>query len=124
MLKGTVGASDGEKPQSLRELVAIVEQYLTAHNKKLPSRDFNAKKGVGAPRPESKNADVFPTTTGSIKCFRKVRHKAGECFLRVQERNLRKNFCYRCGELGHTFLQCEKGNPLARGSAGAREKGV
>ena len=95
---------------------------MTAHNKKLPSRDFNAKKNVGAPRPKSKNADVFPTTTGSIKFFRKVRHKVSECFLRVQERNPRKNSCYRCGELGHTFMQCEKGNRLARGGAGARER--
>ena len=36
------------KPQSLREFAAIAEQYLTAHNKKLSSRDFNAKKSISA----------------------------------------------------------------------------
>ena len=70
------------KPQSFRELAAIAEQYLTAHNKKLSSRDFNAKKSVGAPRPEGKIPDVSPTTTGSIKCFscRRLGYKARECF--------------------------------------------
>ena len=55
------------KPQSLRELAAIAEQYLTAHNKKLSSQDFNAKKSIGAPRPEGKIPDASPAMTGSIK---------------------------------------------------------
>ena len=110
------------KPQSLRELAAIAKQYLTAHNKKLSNRD--AKKSVGAPRPEGKISDVSPTSTGSIKCFGcgKVRHRASECFSRFQERNRRKNFCYRCGEFGHTFMQYKKRNLLAPGGAGARER--
>ena len=58
-----------KKPQSLQELAAIAEQYLTAHNKKLSSRDFNAKKSIGAQRPEGKIPDIAPTTTVSIKCF-------------------------------------------------------
>ena len=79
------------KPESFRELEAIAEQYLTAH-KKLSSRDFNAKKSIGDPRPEGKSPDVFPTTTGSIKCFScgKVGHRASECFSKVQERNPRR----------------------------------
>ena len=111
------------KPQSLRELAAIAEQYLTAHNKKLSSRDFSAKKTVGAPRPEGKIPDISPTTTGSIKCFDcgKIGHRASECFSKVQERNP-KRYCYRCGGIGHTFMQCEEKNSLARNSAGARER--
>ena len=111
------------KPQSLRELAAIAENYLTAHNKKLSNRDFNAKKIIGAPRPEGKIPDVSPTTTGSIKCFNcgKVGHRAGECFSKVQERNP-KRYCYRCGEIGDTFMQCEEKNRLERDGAGAREK--
>ena len=77
------------KSQSLRELAAIAEQYLTAHNKKLSSRDFNAKKSIGTPSPEGKIPNVSPTTTESKKCFScgKVGHRASECFSRVQERN-------------------------------------
>ena len=86
------------KPQSLRELAAIAEQYLTAHNKKLSSRDFNANAKKNAPRSEGKISDISPTTTGSIKCFNcgKVGHRASECFSKVQERNS-KRYCYRCG---------------------------
>ena len=80
MFKGTVGASDGEKSHSLGELAAIAEQCLTAHNKKLSGRDFNAKKSIGASRPEGKIPDVSPTTTGSIKCFscERLGHKTRE----------------------------------------------
>ena len=102
---------------------AIAEQYLTAHNKKLSSRDFSAKKSVGAPRPEGKISDISPTTTGSIKCFNcgKVGHRASECFSKAQERNP-KRYCYRCGGIGDTFMQCEERNRLVRGGAGARER--
>ena len=82
------------KPQSFGELAAIAEQYLTAHNKKLSSRDFNAKKSIGAPRPEGKSPDVSPTTARNIKCFScgKVGHRASEFFSKVQERNP-KRYC-------------------------------
>ena len=111
------------KPQSLRELAAIAEQYLTAHNKKLSSRNFNAKKNVGTSRQEGKISDVFPATTKSIKYFScgSWRHKARECFLRMQDKR-RKRYCYRCGGIGHTFMQCEREHQLAHGGAGARER--
>ena len=94
-----------QRPQSLRELAAIAEQYLTAHNKKLSNRDFNSKKNVSAPRPEGKILDVFPSTTGDIKCFSSGRlgHKARECFSRMHDKR-RKRCYYRCGGIGHTFI--------------------
>ena len=123
MLEEIVGTSDGEEASDLRELAAIAQKYLTAHNKKLSSRYFSAKKSVGAPRPEGKIPDISPTTTGNIKCFNcgKVRHRASECFSKIQERNP-KRYCYRCGGMSHTFMQCEERNRLARGGAGARER--
>ena len=57
------------KPQSLTELVAIAEQYLTAHNKKLSSRDLNSKKSICASRQEMKNTDASSATTKRIKRF-------------------------------------------------------
>ena len=106
-----------KKFQNLRELATIAEQYLTADNKKLSSRDFSSRKSVGAARPEGKILDVSSATTECIKCFSsgKMGHTASECFSRVQDGNCRENSCYRCGEIGHTFMQCKKGNRLARG---------
>ena len=111
------------KHKDLRELAASAGQYLTAHNRKLSSRDVSAKKSVGAPRLEGKIPDISSTTKGNIKCFNcgKVGHRASECFSKIQERNP-KRYCYRCGGMGHTFMQCEERNRLARGGAGARER--
>ena len=111
------------KHKDLRELAARAGQYLTAHNRKLSSRDVSAKKSVGAPRLEGKIPDISSTTKGNIKCFNcgKVGHRASECFSKIQERNP-KRYCYRCGGMGHTFMQCEERNRLARGGAGARER--
>ena len=94
------------KHQDLRELAASAGQYLTAHNRKLSSRDVSAKKSFGAPRLEGKIPDISPTTKGNIKCFNcgKVGHRASECFSKIQERNP-KRYCYRCGGMGHTFMQ-------------------
>ena len=112
------------KLQNLRELAAIAEQYLTAHNKKLSIRDFSSKKRALSPRPKGKILDASPATTEGIKCFscEKFGHRASECFRRVQDRNTRKNSCYRCGIIGHTLMQWEEGNRLACGGAGARER--
>ena len=109
------------KSQSLRELAAIAKNCLTAHDKKLSSRGFNAAKSVGAPRSEGRTPDVPPAEIGGIKCFSRgrLRHKARECFSRVQDKR-RKRYCYRCGGIGHTLMQCKKGNRLACG--GARER--
>ena len=111
------------KPQILRELAAIVENYMTAHNKKLSSQDFNAEKSVGAPNPDSKTPDVSPAAIGGIKYFScgRLGHKARKCFSRVQDK-WRKRYCYRCGGIGHTLMQCEKRNRLAHGGAGALER--
>ena len=66
------------KPQSLRELAAIAEQYLTAHNNKLSSRDFNSKKSDRAIRSEVKNMDACFAKIGDLKCFNcgKIGHNA------------------------------------------------
>ena len=48
-------------------------------------------------------------------------HRASDCFSKVQERNPRR-YCFRCGGIGHNFMQCEKGNLLANGGAGERER--
>ena len=111
------------KPQSLREFAAIAENYLTAHDMKLSSQNFNAEKNVGAPRPEGRTPDVPLAATEGIKCFScgRLGHKARECFSRVQDKR-RKRYCYRCGGIGHTFTQCEERNRLAHGGAGARER--
>ena len=53
---------------------------------------------------------------------KKSGHRASECFWRVQDRNTRKNSCYRCGIIGHTLMQWKEGNRLACGGAGARER--
>ena len=123
MLEGTVGTFDGEEASESPRIGSDAEQYLTAHNKKLSSRDFNVKRSVGAPRPEDKIPDISPATTENIKCFScgKVGNRASECFSKVQERNPRK-YCHRCGGIGHNFMQCEKGNQLERGGAGAWER--
>ena len=91
-----------------RELVIIAEQYLTVHNKKLANRDFKAEKSACAPRLEVKNTDAS-FETGGIKCFncRNLRHRASECFLRVHDKG-RKKYCYRCEEIGHTFMRGKK----------------
>ena len=98
------------KSQSLRELVAIAEQYLTAYYKKLSIRDFSSKKSVSAPRQEVKDSDVSSETTRGIKCFiwEKLGYRVSEYLSQVQDRNAKRNFCYRCGENGHTFTQCKK----------------
>ena len=123
MLEGTVDSSDGER--SLR----VSENWQRLRNSTLQrtTRSFQVEilmlRKVLAPRPEGKIPDVYPTTTGSIKCFNcgKVGHRASECFSKIQERNP-KRYCYRCGGIGHTFMQCEEKNQLARGGAGARER--
>ena len=57
------------KLQSFRELAAIAEQYLTAHNKKLSSRDFNLKKSASASGPASRNTDTSFATTRGLSHF-------------------------------------------------------
>ena len=111
------------KHKDLRELAASAGQYLTAHDMKLSSQNFNAEKNVGAPRPEGRTPVVSLAAIEGIKCFScgRLGHKARECFSRVQDKR-RKIYCYRCGGIGHTFTQCEERNRLARGGAGARER--
>ena len=77
-----------KKFQRFRELAAIVEQYLTAYNKKLSSRDFNSKKSACALIPEVKNANAFSATIGDLKgfCCENLKHRSSERFLCVQDK--------------------------------------
>ena len=68
--------------------------------------------------------DASSAAAGGIKCFscRKLKHKASECFSRVQDRNARRNSCNRCEKIGHTFMQCEKRNRSSHGGASAHKR--
>ena len=84
------------KPQSLRELAAIREQYLTAYNKKLLSRRFNSKSDR-AIRPKVKNTNACFAKTGGLKCFncRKIGHN-------VNVRLTKKKFLLPVRFIAHT----------------------
>ena len=83
------------KPQSLVELAEIGEQYLTVHNKKLSSREFNSKMSACVSRSEVKNTDF--ATTGNIKCFncKKSGHRQASVFCVCKDEG-KRNSCYRC----------------------------
>ncbi len=106
------------KPKDLKEMAAIADQYLTAHNKKLSSRDSYSKKGVQ--KSEVKNADASTSQDGGFKCYScgGLGHRASECPSRVQDKG--KRYCYRCGALGHDAARCRndrKYPPPPRGGA-------
>ena len=80
------------KPQNLRKLTAIAEQYLTKHNKKLLIWDFNTRKSSCALKSEVKNTNAFFAATGDINCFNceELGHRTSEYFSRMQDKGGRK----------------------------------
>ena len=54
--------------------------------------------------------------------LRKIGTQGEGMLLEGLGKNSRRNPCCRCGEFGHTFMQCERRNRLAHGGASAREK--
>ena len=87
-----------EKHQSLWELAVTAEQYMSAHSKKLQSRDFSSTKTACAPG-SGKKCSVASAMQRASNCFGrgKLEYKASESFPRVQDRNARRDFCNRCG---------------------------
>ena len=71
--------------------------------------DFLSKKSACVSRPDVKYANSSSATTESIKYFSfgKLGYGASEWFTCMRDEG-RRNFCYGCGEIGHTFMQCEK----------------
>ena len=110
------------KYQSLRELAAIAEQHLTAYNRKLSSRDFNAKKTACASRPKRKNLNASSAMIRGLKSFsfEKSGHRASECASCKSKVEMLEKVSFTGAEkISHTFMQCKKQYHLSRGGATA-----
>ena len=109
-----------KKPQSIRELATIAEQYST-DNMKLLSRDLNSKKSACAPRLEVKSMDNSFVTGGKTyyKCG-KSRQRAIVSTYCVCKIRVKKSIATGAGDWSYFYAMRGK-NRLSRGGSNLKK---
>ena len=97
-------------PKTLDVLVILAEQYLTAHDKKLSSKDVMARRGDTRGLGRGKSPESFRAVVRCYRCGGEG-HRAAECVPRMPEGHRRDGQqkripCNRCGSFERKARNC------------------